>query len=86
LKAPPKMIFEVSSTPLDLRGLNCPLPVLRTRKMLRRLAHGERLIVECTDPLAVIDIPHLLREIGDTLERQEAVNGLFIFHIKRGKG
>jgi len=86
LKAPPKMIFGVSSTSLDLRGLNCPLPVLRTRKMLRRLAHGCRLIVECTDPLAVIDIPHLLRETGDTLEHQEASNGLFIFHIKRGKG
>jgi tRNA 2-thiouridine synthesizing protein A len=54
--------------------------------MLRRLAHGCRLIVECTDPLAVIDIPHLLRETGDTLEHQEASNGLFIFHIKRGKG
>jgi tRNA 2-thiouridine synthesizing protein A len=71
--------------PLDLRGLNCPLPALRTRKMLRKLARGDRLIVECTDPLAVIDIPHLLRETGDTLERQEAENGLFIFHIKRGK-
>ncbi len=71
---------------LDLRGLNCPLPVLRTRKTLRRLACGERLIVECTDPLAVLDIPHLLRETGDTLERQEGTNGLFIFHIKRGKG
>jgi hypothetical protein len=35
--------------------------------MLRRLAHGCRLIVECTDPLAVI--PHLLRETGDTLEQ-----------------
>jgi tRNA 2-thiouridine synthesizing protein A len=80
------MIFGVSSTSLDLRGLNCPLPVLRTRKMLRRLAHGCRLIVECTDPLAVIDIPHLLRETGDTREHQEASNGLFIFHIKRGKG
>lgn len=70
---------------LDLRGLNCPLPALRTRKMLRRLAHGDRLTVECTDPLAVIDIPHLLRETGDTLEGQEVADGLFIFHIKRGK-
>jgi len=53
--------------------------------MLRGLAHGERLIVECTDPLAVIDIPHLLRESGDTLERQKTENGLYIFFIKRGK-
>jgi tRNA 2-thiouridine synthesizing protein A len=79
------MILGVSTT-LDLRGLNCPLPVLRTRKMLRRLAHGGRLIVECTDPLAAVDIPNLLRQTGDTLERQDAVNGLYIFHIRRGKG
>ena len=71
--------------PLDLRGLRCPMPALRTRKMLRQLASGDRLTVLCTDPLAVIDIPHLLAETGDTLERQEAENGLFIFHIKLGK-
>jgi tRNA 2-thiouridine synthesizing protein A len=53
--------------------------------MLRRLAHGARLIVECTDPLAVIDIPRLPHETRDTLEGQEAANGLFIFCIKRGK-
>ena len=67
--------------PLDPRGLNCPLPALRTRKMLSRLAYGYRLSVKCTDPLAVIDIPHRLRETGDTLAR-----GLFIiFHVKHGK-
>jgi len=53
--------------------------------MLSRLASGDRLSVECTDPLAAIDIPHLLRETADTLERQEAANGLFIFPIERGK-
>jgi tRNA 2-thiouridine synthesizing protein A len=68
---------------LDLRGLNCPLPVKRTRKMLCLLAQRDRLTVECTDPLADIDIPH---ETGDTLECREAANGLFfICHIKRGK-
>ena len=79
------MMSGYSSVVLDLRGLHCPLPTLRTRKMLRRLAHGDRLIVQSTDPLSVIDIPHLLRETSDTLERQEAENGLFIFHIKREK-
>jgi tRNA 2-thiouridine synthesizing protein A len=70
---------------LDMRGLNCPLPEGRTREMLRQLAQRDRLTVERTDPLAAIDIPHRLHETGDTLERQEAANGLFIFHIKREK-
>lgn len=76
------MASQSSAIVLDLRGLHCPMPALRTRKALRRLTHGDRLIVECTDPLSVIDIPHLLRETGDTLERQGGENGLFIFHIK----
>jgi tRNA 2-thiouridine synthesizing protein A len=77
------MTAKLTSTPLDLRGLQCPLPALRTRKVLRKLAPGDLLIVECTDPLAVIDIPHLVRETGDTLERQDATDGLYIFHIRR---
>jgi hypothetical protein len=44
-----------------------------------------RLVVECTDPLGVIDIPHLLRETGDRLLQHEVTNGLFRFHIERGK-
>ncbi len=63
---------------LDLRGLNCPLPEPRTSKMLCLLAHGDCLIVECTDPPAVIDIPRLPHETGDTLECQDAANCLFI--------
>lgn len=68
---------------LDLRGLLCPLPALRTRKALRKLAKGDRLVVECTDPLAAIDIPHLVRQTGDILERQESADGLYIFEIMR---
>lgn len=41
----------------DLRGLNCPLPVLRTRKRLAAMASGTILVVETTDPLASLDIP-----------------------------
>lgn len=70
--------------PLDLRGLKCPLPVLRTRKALRKLAPGEVLVALCTDPLAVVDIPHLVRETGDTMERQDALDGVYSFHIRRG--
>jgi tRNA 2-thiouridine synthesizing protein A len=52
---------------LDLKGLKCPLPALKTRKALKGLAPGATLLVECTDPLAAIDIPHLLQETGDAL-------------------
>ncbi|MEH3144488.1 MAG: sulfurtransferase TusA family protein [Methylobacterium frigidaeris] len=68
---------------LDLRGLKCPLPVLRTRKALRRLGPGDSLVVRCTDPLAVIDIPHLLRETGDRLDRVSDQDGLLTFWISR---
>ena len=51
-----------------MRGLKCPLPALKTRKLLSRMPAGDILIVECTDPLAAIDIPNLLRETGDTLD------------------
>lgn len=52
---------------LDLRGLKCPLPVLHARRALARTAPGGMLAVRCTDPLAGVDIPHLLRETGDHL-------------------
>lgn len=52
---------------LDLRGLKCPLPVLRTRKALGRMPSGAAVEVLCTDPLSGIDIPNLVRETGDDL-------------------
>ena len=68
---------------LDLRGLRCPLPVLRTRKVLAGLPPGAALVVECTDPLAAIDIPNLVRETGDRLEAAGSHDGILRFHIVR---
>lgn len=68
---------------LDLRGLKCPLPALKTAKALRGLAPGAHLSVECTDPLAVIDIPNLLHETGDILIEQSAGEGLMRFLIRK---
>jgi len=73
----------MSDTTLDLRGLRCPLPALKTRKALTRLAGGDLLVVECTDPLSTLDIPNLIRETGDTLEDQTAEPGLFVFRIRK---
>lgn len=77
------MSMEPGSTLLDLRGLNCPLPALRTGKALRRLNDGDLLIVQCTDPLASTDIPHLVRETGDALEQWREIDGGTAFHIRR---
>lgn len=68
---------------LDLRGLKCPLPVLRTRKALEEVAPGAAIIVSCTDPMAAIDIPHLLNERGDSLEAQERRGDVLVFTIRK---
>ncbi|WP_375455211.1 sulfurtransferase TusA family protein [uncultured Methylobacterium sp.] len=68
---------------LDLAGLKCPLPVLRTRKALRTLPAGGLLRVTCTDPLAGLDIPNLVREEGDTLEAVDRVGTVTRFAIRR---
>lgn len=75
---------------LDARGLACPLPVLKARKLIAGMRVGERLLVEATDPMAAIDIPHLCQEDGHRLVRQER-NGtgeraLLCFLIERGPG
>jgi tRNA 2-thiouridine synthesizing protein A len=70
-------------TLLDLRGLRCPLPALKTRKALTRLASGDRLVVECTDPLSTLDIPNLISQTGDVLEEQTATPDLFVFKIQK---
>jgi tRNA 2-thiouridine synthesizing protein A len=70
-------------TTLDLRGLRCPLPALKTRKALTRLAGGDLLVVECTDPLSTLDIPNLITQTGDVLEEQKAEPGLFVFRIRK---
>jgi tRNA 2-thiouridine synthesizing protein A len=67
----------------DLRGLKCPLPVLRTRKALAGMAQGDIVIVACTDPLAGIDIPNLLRETGDALEDARQDANVMTFRIRK---
>jgi len=68
---------------LDLSGLKCPLPVLRTRKLLRTLQPGEQVHVICTDPLASIDLPNLIRETGDILEGQRQEGARLSFLIRK---
>lgn len=67
----------------DLRGLKCPLPVLKARKKLSRMPSGSELIVDTTDPLAGIDIPHFCREDGHILLSTERTEGGHRFIIRK---
>jgi tRNA 2-thiouridine synthesizing protein A len=70
-------------TKLDLTGLKCPLPALKTRKALKPLKPGDVLEVHCTDPLSVIDIPNLIRETGDKVEIAERTEQRIVFVIEK---
>jgi tRNA 2-thiouridine synthesizing protein A len=74
---------EMSETLLDLKGLKCPLPALKARKALKSVAPGARLRVICTDPMAAIDIPNLVRETGDRLLEQGQAEAVLSFVIEK---
>ncbi|RWK59535.1 sulfurtransferase TusA family protein [Mesorhizobium sp.] len=70
----------------DLKGLNCPLPVLKAKKRLATMQPGSRLWLETTDPLAVIDIPAFCAESGHHLIETAAISGGHRFLVERGGG
>lgn len=72
---------EACDTILDLRGLFCPEPVLRAKKALRNVPVGGVLVLECTDPLAAIDVPLFARQTGHELAGQSRQDGLYIFRL-----
>jgi tRNA 2-thiouridine synthesizing protein A len=73
----------LSETVLNLRGLKCPIPALKVRKALSQVSAGAVLIAECTDPLAAIDIPNLIRETGDAIESTEQQPDALVFRIRK---
>lgn len=68
----------------DLKGLNCPLPVLKARKRLTDMQPGGLLWLETTDPLAVIDIPAFCADSGHRLIESVAMPGGHRFLVERG--
>ena len=76
----------MNPTKLDLTGLKCPLPALRTAKALKALSPGQMLEVHCTDPLAVIDIPSLVLATGDKVEILERTEQRVVFVIEKANG
>jgi tRNA 2-thiouridine synthesizing protein A len=68
---------------LDARGLNCPLPILKTKKALADMASGQVLRVTATDPGAVRDFQAFAKQTGNELLAQSEENKEFVFFMKR---
>lgn len=68
---------------LDTRGLNCPLPILRTKKALSDLTSGQVLRVMATDPGSVKDFQAFARQTGNELLASESANDEFVFFMKK---
>jgi len=67
---------------LDVRGLQCPLPVLKARKKMLSMQPGATLIVETTDPASVIDFPHYCNESGHELIGQTVADEVYVFTLR----
>jgi tRNA 2-thiouridine synthesizing protein A len=69
---------------LDLKGLKCPLPVLRLRRFIRdHLTIGDQVEVSTTDPMSQLDIPHYCNESGQKLISSELNEDVCVFIVEK---
>lgn len=68
---------------IDTRGLNCPLPILRTKKALAKLVSGQVLAVATTDPHAIRDFQAFCQQTGNALLAQQPRDGAVTVHYVR---
>ncbi len=68
---------------LDARGLNCPLPILRTKKALSALSTGDTLAITSTDPGSLKDMQSFCNQTGNELVSSNANQGEFVFLVRK---
>ena len=68
---------------LDVKGLNCPLPILRAKKAIKDLGSGDSLTVHATDPGSVKDFDAFCKQTGNELVEQKEDGGVYTFVIKK---
>ncbi len=68
---------------IDARGLNCPLPILRTKKALNDMSSGQVVRIMATDPASVRDFEAFARQTGNQLVGQSEQDGAFVFLLRR---
>ena len=68
---------------VDARGLNCPLPILRTKKTLNDMVSGQVVRIMATDPASVRDFEAFARQTGNHLLQKSEQDGAFVFLLRR---
>ncbi len=68
---------------LDVRGLNCPLPILKTKKAINSMASGQTIHVLATDPGSVLDFKAFAAQSGNVLLESSESSGVFSFLIRK---
>ncbi len=74
------MNFDIE---LDARGLNCPLPILRAKKLLNDLASGKVLKITATDPGSVKDFAAFAKQTGNALLASDESAGKYVFLLRK---
>jgi tRNA 2-thiouridine synthesizing protein A len=68
---------------LDVKGLNCPLPILRTKKALSEMSSGQVLRILATDAGAVKDFHAFAKQTGNLLLANAEADQVFEFYLQR---
>ena len=68
---------------LDVRGLNCPLPILKTKKALNTMQAGQTIHVLATDPGSMLDFKAFAAQTGNELLESSEAGGVYSFVIKK---
>ena len=69
---------------LDVKGLNCPIPILKVKKAFMKMKANDVLEVETTDPGSVVDFGVFCRTKGHTLVESTEKDGVFTFVLSKG--
>ena len=75
--------MSATAQELDVRGLNCPLPILRAKKALNGLQNGQVLHIRATDPGAVKDFDAFCKATGNELVSSEQSSEEYVFQIRK---
>jgi tRNA 2-thiouridine synthesizing protein A len=68
---------------LDARGLSCPMPILKTKKLMKNMGSGQILEIQGTDPGTANDLPAFAERSGDEYLGEEPRDGYVSYYIKK---